>query len=195
MNKVPVLVTGGAGYIGSHAVLALHDERLAGGGDRRPFQRLALTSFPRTCRSSRVDRGRGLVARIFAEQGIARDHAFRRLDRGAGIGQETAQVLYNNTLESRALIERRGRRGVPALHLFVDRGDLWQRRSACRSTRTIRKRADQSLRRVEADDRADARATRRRPIRFNYGALRYFNVAGRRPAGPGRPVEAGAPPI
>jgi UDP-glucose 4-epimerase len=25
MTKVPVLVTGGAGYIGSHAVLALHD--------------------------------------------------------------------------------------------------------------------------------------------------------------------------
>ena len=69
MSKVPVLVTGGAGYIGSHAVLALRDagwtvtviDDLSTGTkylvpDDVPFYEGNVAD-------------RGLVERIFAEQG------------------------------------------------------------------------------------------------------------------------------
>ncbi|MFN5902819.1 MAG: NAD-dependent epimerase/dehydratase family protein, partial [Novosphingobium sp.] len=69
-TKVPVLVTGGAGYIGSHAVLALKDagwpvaviDNLTSGF------RFAVPEGVPLYEGDIADAG--LLARIFAEQGI-----------------------------------------------------------------------------------------------------------------------------
>ena len=71
MSKVPVLVTGGAGYIGSHAVLALKDAGWSVCGDRRSVERDRASVVPDDVpffEGSIADRA--LVERILAEQHI-----------------------------------------------------------------------------------------------------------------------------
>ena len=60
------LVTGGAGYIGSHVVRALSGRGHAARRARRPVLRLRRSSCPTACRSCRptlLDAGRGRAAR------------------------------------------------------------------------------------------------------------------------------------
>src|SRR5437868_9323843 len=70
MNRVPVLVTGGAGYNGSHAVLALKDAgwSVAVVDDLSNGVRRAVPEGVPFYEGSVADGA--LVARIFAEQGI-----------------------------------------------------------------------------------------------------------------------------
>jgi NAD(P)-dependent dehydrogenase (short-subunit alcohol dehydrogenase family) len=154
MTKVPVLVTGGAGYIGSHAVLALKDagwpvsviDNLTTGfrfaiPDGVPFYQ------------GDIEDG-DLLARIIAEQGSGGD-ALRRIGRGARIGREPAEILpQQHRQEPRAdQIGGEGRRAP--LHLQLDRGDLWRARGFA-GDRGQPQAADQSLWHVQADDRDHA---------------------------------------
>ncbi|MCZ8324612.1 MAG: UDP-glucose 4-epimerase GalE [Sphingomonadaceae bacterium] len=113
VQKVPVLVTGGAGYIGSHAVLALKDA----GWPVAVIDNLT-TGF-RFAVPDGVPLYEGdiedpvLLARIFAEQGIRAVMHFA----GSIIVPESVEnplkYYHNNTAKSRALIEAAVRAGVP----------------------------------------------------------------------------------
>src|SRR3982751_2880879 len=113
MSKVPVLVTGGAGYIGSHAVLALKD---AGWGvavidDLSNGVRRAVPDDVPFYEGSVADRA--LVRRIFAEQGT---RAIMHFAGSIVVPESVEQPLKyygNNTVKSRALIEAAVRAGVP----------------------------------------------------------------------------------
>jgi UDP-glucose 4-epimerase len=112
-SKVPVLVTGGAGYIGSHAVLALKDagwpvaviDNLTTG-----FRFAVPDNVP--LYEGDIEDG-ALLARIFAEQGIRAVMHFA----GSIIVPESVdnplKYYHNNTAKSRALIEAVVRAGVP----------------------------------------------------------------------------------
>tara|TARA_A100001391_G_scaffold99255_4_gene65913 strand:+ start:16280 stop:17293 length:1014 start_codon:yes stop_codon:yes gene_type:complete len=111
--KVPVLVTGGAGYIGSHAVLALKDagwpvaviDNLTTGfrfavPDDVPFYEGDIEDA-------------ALLARIFAEQGTKAIMHFA----GSIVVPESVEnplkYYHNNTAKSRVLIEAVVKAGVP----------------------------------------------------------------------------------
>ncbi len=113
VGKVPVLVTGGAGYIGSHAVLALKDagwpvcviDNLTTGfrfaiPDDVPFYEGDIADAD-------------LLARIFDEQGCRAIMHFA----GSIIVPESVEdplkYYHNNTAKSRALIETAIAAGVP----------------------------------------------------------------------------------
>lgn len=112
-QTLPVLVTGGAGYIGSHAVLALRDrgtpvaviDNLTTGfrfaiPDGVPFY------------EGDIEDG-ALLARIFAEQGTQAVMHFA----GSIVVPESVEnplkYYHNNTAKSRALIEAVVQAGVP----------------------------------------------------------------------------------
>lgn len=113
MSKVPVLVTGGAGYIGSHAVLALKDA----GWPVAVIDNL-VTGFrfavPEGVPFYQGDIEDGaLVARIIAEQGVKAIMHFA----GSVVVPESVEnplkYYHNNTAKSRALIEAAVTGGVP----------------------------------------------------------------------------------
>ena len=154
-------MTGGAGYIGSHAVLALLDagwpvvviDDLSTGFDwavpRAPFVGGDIAD-------------QALVGRLIAEHRIARDHAFRRLDRGPGIGREPAQILsQQHGEEPRA--DRSAVKGGVRHFIFSSTAATYGIPAEVPVARGRADRADQSLWLVQADDRADARRRRRRP--------------------------------
>ncbi len=112
MTRLPVLVTGGAGYIGSHAVLALLDR----GWDVAVIDNLT-TGFrfavPDGVAFYEGDIEDGaLLARIIAERGIGAVMHFA----GSIIVPESVEnplkYYHNNTAKSRALIESSVQGGV-----------------------------------------------------------------------------------
>jgi UDP-glucose 4-epimerase len=176
MNKVPVLVTGGAGYIGSHAMLALKDagwsvsviDNLSNGTreavpDGVPFYEGEIADS-------------ALVKRIFDEQGIQAIMHFA----GSIVVPESVEkplfYYWNNTIATHALVSAAVEAG--AKHILFS------------STAAVYGAPEKVP--VEEDDPkepinpygasklmtermlADASAA----YPFNYGALRYFNVAG-----------------
>ncbi|WP_353230569.1 UDP-glucose 4-epimerase GalE [Novosphingobium sp.] len=113
MSKVPVLVTGGAGYIGSHAVLALKDA----GWPVAVIDNL-VTGFrfavPVGVPFYQGDIADGaLLARVFAEQGTRAIMHFA----GSIIVPESVEnplkYYHNNTANSRSLIAAAVHAGVP----------------------------------------------------------------------------------
>jgi UDP-glucose 4-epimerase len=181
MNHVPVLITGGAGYIGSHAVLALRDagwpvaviDDLSNGNrmlvpDGVPFYEGSI-------------RDQELVHRIFSELRIKAIMHFA----GSIVVPESVEnpLCYygNNTVASLALISAAVAGGVE--HILFS------------STAAVYGSPDKVP--VEEDDvkepinpygasklmtermLADCSAA----YPFNYGALRYFNVSGADPDG------------
>jgi UDP-glucose 4-epimerase len=179
LQKTPVLVTGGAGYIGSHAVLALADagwpvaviDNLTTGfrwavPDRVPFY------------DGDIEDGE-LLARIFAEQGTGAVMHFA----GSVVVPESVvdplKYYHNNTAKSRALIAAAVAAGVPHF--------IFSSTAATYGTPEVSPVAEDcpqvpinpyGMSKLMTEAMlADVAAAH--PL--NYGALRYFNVAGADP--------------
>lgn len=179
MTKVSVLVTGGAGYIGSHAVLALRDA----GWPVCVIDNL-VTGFrfavPEGVPFYQGDIADGaLVARIIAEQGVQAIMHFA----GSVVVPESVEnpLKYydNNTARSRALIAAAVQGGVPHF-IFSSTAatygipDVSPVAEDC-PQRPINPYGMSKL----MTEAMLADVARAHPI--NYCALRYFNVAGADP--------------
>ncbi|MGX7894305.1 UDP-glucose 4-epimerase GalE [Tsuneonella sp. HG222] len=112
-DKVPVLVTGGAGYIGSHAVLALQDAHwpVAVIDNLVTGFRFAVPEGVPFYEGDIEDAG--LLARIFAEQGTRAVMHFA----GSVVVPESVEnplkYYHNNTAKTRSLIDAAVAAGVP----------------------------------------------------------------------------------
>ncbi len=185
-----VMVTGGAGYIGSHAVLALLDA-----GTRVVVVDNLVTGF-----AWAVDRRATLVEANVADddrvRGAIREHGVRAILHFAGsvvVPESVADPLKyyrNNTAASRALIESAVAEGVPHFifsstaatygtpeRVPVAEGDPT---APINPYGTSKLMTEAMLRDVAAVH----------PL--NYCALRYFNVAGADPEGRGGQSTVGA---
>ena len=176
MTKVPVLVTGGAGYIGSHAVLALVDAGwpVAVIDDLSTGTREVLPETVPFYQGNIADAS--LLGQIFAEQGTKAIMHFA----GSIVVPESVEkpldYYRNNTLASHALISAAVAAGMKHI-LFsstaavygapdrvpVEEGDPRQPINPYGASKLMTERMLE-----------DASAA----YPFNYGALRYFNVAG-----------------
>jgi UDP-glucose 4-epimerase len=189
-GQVPVLVTGGAGYIGSHAVLALRDagfpvaviDNLTTGfrwavPDDVPFYQGDIAD-------------EALLDRIAAEQGIGAIMHFA----GSIIVPESVEqplkYYLNNTVKSRALIESAVRNGIrhfifsstAAVYGMPEKVPVEEEaeKAPINPYGTSKLMTELMLRDVAAAH----------PL--NYGCLRYFNVAGADPEGRTGQSTAGA---
>ncbi|HEX5239321.1 MAG TPA: UDP-glucose 4-epimerase GalE [Sphingomicrobium sp.] len=181
MSKVPVLVTGGAGYIGSHAVLALKDAGWTAAviDDLSNGTRSVVPEDVPFFEGNISDRA--LVDRILREQKIGAIMHFA----GSIVVPESVErplkYYANNTLASHALIGAAVAAGVKHI-LFsstaavygapdrvpIDESDPKQPINPYGASKLMTERM-----------LSDASAAHP----FNYGALRYFNVAGADPEG------------
>jgi UDP-glucose 4-epimerase len=181
MNKLPVLVTGGAGYIGSHAVLALRDAGwpVAVIDNLSTGTRYLVPDDVAFYEGNVADRA--LVERIFAEQNIGAIMHFA----GSIVVPESVEkpldYYRNNTLASHAL-----------LSVAVDLG---VKHFVFSSTAAVYGEPERVP--VEEDapklpinpygasklmtERMLADSSAAYPL--NYAALRYFNVSGADPQG------------
>jgi len=180
-SKPPVLVTGGAGYIGSHAVLALKDagwtvsviDNLSNGTrevvpEGVPFYEGDIAD-------------RELVGKIFAEQGIQAIMHFAGSIVVPESVEKPLEYYRNNTIATHALISEAVASGVK--HILF---------SSTAATYGAPERVP-----IEEDDPklpinpyGQSKLMTEHMLRdasaahpFNYGALRYFNVAGADPNG------------
>ena len=181
MNKPAVLVTGGAGYIGSHAVLALRDagwhvavvDDLSNGSrsvvpDDVPFYQGSIAE-------------RVLVDSIIDERGIGAIMHFA----GSIVVPESVErpleYFANNTLASHQLIDAAVDAGVKHI-LFSSTAAVY---GAPDEVPISEDSAKEPINPYGASklmtERMLSDASAAHP--FNYGALRYFNVAGADPAG------------
>ena len=189
-NKVPVLVTGGAGYIGSHAVLALKDA----GWPVAVIDNLS-TGFefavPEGVPLYRGDIADGaLLARIFAEQGTK---AIMHFAGSIVVPESVEQPLRyyeNNTVKSRALIEAAVTGGVDHF-IFSSTAATY----GVPETSPVTEDSPKSpinpygwSKLMTEQMLADAAAAHG----FNFCALRYFNVAGADPQARSGQSTAGA---
>ena len=181
MSKVPVLVTGGAGYIGSHAVLALRDagwpvaviDDLSNGSrevvpDDVPFFHGSIAE-------------RVLLDSILDEQGIGAIMHFA----GSIVVPESVEkplkYYANNAVATHALISAAVDAGVKHI-LFSSTAAVYGAPERVPIDEEDSKApinpygASKLMTERMLEDAAAAHA-------FNYGGLRYFNVAGADPAG------------
>lgn len=190
MQKPPVLVTGGAGYIGSHAVLALVDA----GWPVAVIDNLS-TGFrwavPESVPFFHGDVGDSeLLARIFAGQGT---RAVMHFAGSVVVPESVANPLkyyHNNTANTRALIGAATEAGVPHF--------IFSSTAATYGVPEVSPVAEDCPQRpinpygmsklMTEAMLADVAAAH--PM--NYAALRYFNVAGADPAGRSGQSTAGA---
>ena len=181
MQKLSVLVTGGAGYIGSHAVLALKDAgwRVAVIDDLSNGAREIVPADVPFFEGSIADRA--LVDDILGGQSIG---AIMHFAGSIVVPESVEQPLKyyaNNTLATHALIEAAVAGGVKHF-LFsstaavygapervpIDEGDSKLPINPYGASKLMTERM--------LSDCSQAYG-------FNYGALRYFNVAGADPGG------------
>ncbi|WP_333839316.1 UDP-glucose 4-epimerase GalE [Novosphingobium sp.] len=179
MSKVPVLVTGGAGYIGSHAVLALQDagwpvvviDNLVTGfrfavPDGVPFYQGDIAD-------------EALLQRIFAEQGIGAIMHFA----GSVVVPESVEnplkYYHNNTARTRSLIAAAVSGGVRHF-IFSSTAATYGIPEVSPVTETCPQRPinpygmSKLMSEIMLADTARAHP-------LNYCVLRYFNVAGADP--------------
>lgn len=178
-NRVPVLVTGGAGYIGSHAVLALVDAGwpVAVIDNLTTGFRFAIPDGVPLYEGDIEDAD--LLARIFAEQGTKAIMHFA----GSIIVPESVEnplkYYHNNTAKSRALIEAAVTGGV-AHFIFSSTAATYGVPEVSPVTEDSPKSPinpygwSKLMTEQMLADTAFAHA-------LNYCALRYFNVAGADP--------------
>ena len=178
-QKVPVLVTGGAGYIGSHAVLALRDA----GWPAAVIDNLS-TGFAFAVPDD-VPLYEGdisdsiLLEQIIAEQGIK---AIMHFAGSIIVPESVAKPLWyyeNNTGKSRSLMEAAISAGVPHI-LFSSTAATYGVPDVSPVTEQTPTRPinpygwSKLMTEQMLADSANA-------FDFNYCALRYFNVAGADP--------------
>ena len=190
MDKPSVLVTGGAGYIGSHAVLALRDAGwpVAVIDNLTTGFRFAVPEDVPLYEGDVEDAP--LLARIFAEQGTGAVMHFA----GSIIVPESVenplQYYHNNTVKSRALIEAAVKAGVPHF-IFSSTAATYGIPEASPVTEDTPRRPINPYgwsKLMTEQMLADTAAAH--PL--NYCALRYFNVAGADPLGRSGQSTAGA---
>ena len=190
VSPVPVLVTGGAGYIGSHAVLALKDagwpvaviDNLTTG-----FRFAVPDGVP--LYEGDIEDG-ALLARIFAEQGTQAIMHFA----GSIIVPESVdnplKYYHNNTAKTRALIAAAVTAGVPHF--------IFSSTAATSGEPDVSPVSEDSPKLPNnpygmsklMSEHMLADTARAHPI--NYCALRYFNVAGADPQARSGQSTAGA---
>ncbi len=175
----PVLVTGGAGYIGSHAVLALKDagwpvaviDNLTTGfrwavPDNVPFYEGDIEDA-------------ALLARIFAEQGTRAVMHFA----GSIIVPESVEnpmkYYHNNTAKSRSLIEAAVVAGVPHMIFSSTAATYGEPEVSPVTEDTPRLPINPYGMSKLMTEYMLADTAKAHPL--NYCALRYFNVAGADP--------------
>jgi UDP-glucose 4-epimerase len=181
MSKVPVLVTGGAGYIGSHAMLALKDAgwSVAVIDDLSNGVRHAVPDDVPFYQGSVADRA--LVERIFAEQGIGAIMHFAGSIVVPESVEKPLEYYRNNTLASHALMTAAVDAGVKHI-LFSSTAAVY---GAPEKVPVAEDDPKEPINPYGASKLMtewmlrDASAA----YPFNYGALRYFNVAGADPQG------------
>ncbi|MHA6318427.1 UDP-glucose 4-epimerase GalE [Altererythrobacter sp. CAU 1778] len=190
LTRNPVLVTGGAGYIGSHAVLALRDagwpvaviDNLVTGfrfavPDDVPFYEGDIADD-------------ALLARIVAEQGIG---AIMHFAGSVVVPDSVADPLAyyeNNTVRSRALIASAVRGGVKHF-IFSSTAATYgvpQVERVAEDTPTVPINPYGWSKLMTERMLADTAHAHD----LNYGVLRYFNVAGADPQGRTGQSTAGA---
>ena len=181
MSKVPVLVTGGAGYIGSHAMLALRDAGWSVSviDDLSNGVRRAVPDDVPFYEGNIADGA--LVERIFAEQGIRAIMHFA----GSIVVPESVEnpLKYygNNTVATHALLSAAVAAGLKHI-LFSSTAAVY---GAPEKVPVAEDDPKEPINPYGASKLmtermlADASAAHG----FNYGALRYFNVAGADPKG------------
>ena len=179
MTKVPVLVTGGAGYIGSHAVLALKDAGwpVAVIDNLTTGFRFALPEGVPFYEGDIADAA--LLARIFAEQGTRAVMHFA----GSIIVPESVdnplKYYHNNTANSRSLIAAAVAAGVPHF-IFSSTAATYGIPAVSPVTEDSAKLPinpygmSKLMTEIMLGDTARAHP-------LNFCALRYFNVAGADP--------------
>jgi UDP-glucose 4-epimerase len=179
IDKIPVLVTGGAGYIGSHAVLALLDAGwpVAVIDNLTTGFRWAVPDAAAFYEGDVADRA--LLARICAEQGIG---AVMHFAGSIVVPESVADPLKyyrNNTAGSCALIEAAVAAAVPHF-IFSSTAATYGIPEVSPVTEDSPKApinpygTSKLMTELMLADVARAHA-------INYGALRYFNVAGADP--------------
>jgi UDP-glucose 4-epimerase len=189
-DKLTVLVTGGAGYIGSHAVLALRDA----GWPVVVIDNL-VTGF-RWAVPDDVSFHEGDIAdQPFVEQ-VLRDHDVKAILHFAGsvvVPESVSDPLKyyrNNTAASRSLIESAVRCGVPHF-IFSSTAATYgiPDETPCREDMPTRPINPYGMSKLMTEAMlADVSAAH--PV--NHCILRYFNVAGADPAGRSGQSTAGA---
>ena len=188
--RVPVLVTGGAGYIGSHAVLALLDSgwSVAVVDNLTTGFRFAVPEGVAFYEGDIEDSA--LLARIFADQGTRAIMHFA----GSIVVPESVEnplkYYHNNTVKSRALIEAAVTAGVPHF-IFSSTAATYGIPEVSPVTEGTPKQPinpygwSKLMTEQMLADTATAHP-------LNYCALRYFNVAGADPQGRSGQSTAGA---
>jgi len=194
VEKVPVLVTGGAGYIGSHAVLALKDAGwpVAVIDNLSTGFRFAIPEDAPFYEGDIADDG--LLARIFAEQSMGRGMGAIMHFAGSILVPESVEnplkYYHNNTAKSRTLIEAAVSAGVPHF--------IFSSTAATYGLPKISPIPEDSPKEPInpygwsklMTERMLADTVAAHPL--NYCALRYFNVAGADPQGRSGQSTAGA---
>jgi UDP-glucose 4-epimerase len=181
MNTVPVLVTGGAGYIGSHAVLALKDAGwpVAVIDDLSNGTREVVPDDVPFYEGNIADRA--LVERIFRERGTQAVMHFAGSIVVPESVEKPLEYYANNTLASHALIGAAVAGGVKHI-LFSSTAAVY---GAPESVPIGEEDPKVPINPYGASklmtERMLADASAAHP--FNYGALRYFNVSGADPKG------------
>ena len=181
MSKVPVLVTGGAGYIGSHAVLALRDA----GWDVAVIDNLSTGTRYVVPDDVAFYEGnvadRELVDRIFAERKIGAIMHFA----GSIVVPESVEkpldYYLNNTVASHALISAAVDAGVKHV-VFSSTAAVYGEPE--------RVPVDEDVAKLPINPYGASKLMTERMLEdsavaypMNYAALRYFNVSGADPEG------------
>jgi UDP-glucose 4-epimerase len=189
-NKPAVLVTGGAGYIGSHAVLALLD-----GGYKVVVIDNLTTGFewavPKAATFAKGDiADQALVAQLIAEHGIEAIIHFA----GSIVVPESVEnplkYYENNTVKSRSLLESAVKGGVKHF-IFSSTAATYgipERVPVTEDSRTQPINPYGWSKLMTERMLADVAAAHA----LNFCALRYFNVAGADPKGRSGQSTAGA---